>query len=808
MDSQAPKLGEVLIAAGVITQLDLLEALEIQRSDPAHPRLGQVLVSKNMATEGEICRALSGQLRLPFVDLRTVALNHSIVLTIPQHLADRYQAIAVDMRGDELVVAMADPTNLLAIDDIAATTRRKVKPVVAQPSLISHVIGRYYGRIDSGAWSPHVAQDPLHSGFGNPRTSLEEPAPTFTEEFSVTKAATTPPGGYQSGRVDPISEMKSPQVTEEFTDVPPRIRPVSASTQSDAKNSVNVFLNEALKLGATEIRGESGLDGISIQFKVGGSYREVTTIPKHVQAAVTEHLKLLAGCDPDEHHVPQEGELSISLERGRMKANVKFTPGLNGEKFLIKPAEATNRLFEIEELGLDPDDLELMNAALNLPRGLVLVAGPPGSGITSTLYAMLLRLREKHSEILTVESAIEQVLPGINQNETDPSAGLDFETALRTLIRSNPTAMMISEIADVAVADEAISNAQSGRFVLAGIEAEDAPKAVVRLVEMGVDPGSLGSATALVIAQRLVKKICPNCKVANEPPEKVLRALGLEGSEASWYRGDGCETCAYTGFLGTAAVFQLMPITDLMKEQLQIQVSEATLMHAAASIGVRTLLEAGVELAKAGVTSPEELVRALNIVEESTYACPGCAAEIKPEYLVCPYCSAYLGGDTCKGCGKDLNAEWKACPYCGELREKLLESSPSRSSATPDGQQRILIVEDDDSVRRTVEHVLVNAGYAVIGTDSGEDATKLAVRHRPDLILLDIGLSGEMEGIEVCKQLRRTPQASLTPIVFLTARSDSETEAAGFEAGADDYLVKPIDEERLIARVKARLPSA
>lgn len=810
MDDQAPKLGEVLIAAGVISQLDLLEALEMQRGDPSRPRLGQVLVAKNMATEGEICRALSGQLRLPFVDLRTVALNHGIVLLIPQHLADRYQAIAVDMRGEELVVAMADPTNLLAIDDIAATTRRKIKPVVAQPSLIAHAIGRYYGRIDSGAWSPQVAQDPLHQGFQNPRTSLEEPAPTFADEgFSVTRAATTPVSGRDSGPVEFTGIQPAQASVEQAAEVVPRrIPPATASAETDAANSVAVFLNEALKLGATEIRGESGLDGISIQFKVGGTYREVTTIPKHMQGAVTAALKELAGCDPEEHRAPQEGELSKSLDRGRMKATVKFTPGLNGEKFVLKPKEAANRLFEIEELGLDPEDLDLMNAALQLPRGLILVTGPAGSGVTSTLYAMLLRLREKHSEILTIERAIEQSLPGISQNETDPASGLGFEEALRTLIRSNPTAMMISDIESASVADEAISNAQSGRFVVAGMTADDAPRAVTRLVEMGVDASSLGSATALVIAQRLVRKICPNCKVESEPPGKVLKALGLEGGEASWFRGDGCETCAYTGFLGTAAMFQLMPITDLMKEQLLIQVSETTLMHAAASVGVRTLLEAGVELASAGVTSPEEVIRALNIVEEATFVCPGCAAEIRPDYLVCPFCSTYLGGDTCKGCGKDLNADWQACPYCGEVRDKLVESHPPRRAGQSDGERRVLIVEDDDDVRKVIERVLVNAGFAVIGTDTGDDAIRLVVRHRPDLVLLDIGLPGDADGIEVCKQLRRTPQASLTPIIFLTARSDAETEAAGFEAGADDYLVKPIDEDRLIARVRARLPSA
>lgn len=809
MDDQAPKLGEVLIAAGVISQLDLLEALEMQKTDPSHPRLGQVLVARNMATEGEICRALSGQLRLPFVDLRTVALNHGIVLLIPQHLADRYQAIAVDMRGEELVVAMADPTNLLAIDDISANTRRKIKPVVAQPSLITHAIGRYYGRIDSGAWSPQVARDPLHEGFQNPRTSIEEPAPTFADEnFSVSKAATTPVGGQNSGPVElgRIQSRQSP--AEEIADVVPRrVPPPAGISEADAANSVNVFLNEALKLGATEIRGESGLDGISVQFKVGGVYREITTIPKHMQGAVTAVLKELAGCDPEEHHAPQEGELSKSLGRGRMKATVKFTPGLNGEKFVIKPKEAANRLFEIEELGLDSEDLDLLNAALKLPRGLILVTGPAGSGVTSTLYAMLLRLREKHSEILTIEKTIEQSLPGISQNEIDLASGLDFEEALRTLIRSNPTAMMISDIENASVADEVISNAQSGRFVVAGMVAEDAPSAITQLVEMGVDASSLGNATALVIAQRLVRKICPNCKVESDPPAKVLKALGLDGGEATWFRGDGCETCAYTGFLGTGAIFQLMPITDLMKEQLLIQVSEATLMHAAASVGVRTLLEAGVELACSGVTSPEELVRTLNIVEEATFVCPGCAAEIRPEYLVCPFCSTYLGGDACKGCGKELNADWQACPYCGEVRDKLVESPSQRKTEPADGESRVLVIEDDDDVRKVIERVLINAGFGVIGTETGDEAIRLVVRHRPDLILLDVGLPDDADGIEVCKRLRRTPQASLTPIILLAARSDAETEAAGFEAGADDYLVKPVDEDRLIARIRARLPS-
>lgn len=808
MEAQQPKLGEVLIAAGVISQLDLMEALAAQRADPTRPRLGQVFVTMNVATEGEICRALSGQLRLPFVDVRTLALDHVTVFLIPQAVAERHGVIAVSEGGGELVVAMSDPTNIVARDDIQASTSLRVKPVVAEPSLIHQAIARYYGRADTDQWSHRAARDPLHSaGTGAARAGVAQQVPLPPDPgFSVSRAAMTP-GGTDSGPVD-LSVTPPPSAAQVVDDAvaagAPEIVPASTQTAADAANTVAVILNEAMKLGASEIRGEPGLEGLSVQFKVGGSYREMLRVPKHMQSTVTLRIKSLAGCDVNRHNEAQDGEIATALDRGRFKADVHFSPGLNGEKFIIKPREAANRLFEIEELGFEPSDLKLFNAGLELPRGLILVVGPTGSGVTSTLYAAVMRLKARHSNILTVERSVEHRLPGVDQQETDPSSGLGFEEALQTGMRTNPTAVMISDISDRGVAEKALVNAQSGHLVIAGMAAQDAPSAVTTLVELGISPSIVGEATALVVAQRLARTICPNCRTPADPPEKILSALGVDDEDTTWFRGDGCETCSYTGFLGTTGIFQLMPITDLMKEQLQVQVSETALMHSAASVGVRTLTEAAVERARTGLTSPEEIVRALDIVEENTFTCPGCAAEIKPDYLVCPFCSAYLGGSLCRGCGHELQPDWAACPYCGEVRTADDESVETGVKGV-EGEQRILVVEDDDDVRRVIENTLSLAGFAVIGTSTGDDAVRLAVRHRPDLVLLDIGLPGEVDGIEACRQLRHTPQASLTPVIFLTARSDPDTEAAGFEAGGDDFLAKPIDEERLLARIRARL---
>jgi type IV pilus assembly protein PilB len=855
LDPDQPKLGEVLVAAGVISQLELLEALELQKADPRKPRLGQLLIEKGWASEGEICRALSGQLRLPFVDLRGMTLDPSVVATIPTDLATKHHCIAVGMRGDELLVAMADPTNVLAVDDLKTATKKKIKRVVAQPSLIARAIHSYYAVDQTAYWAQIATGRPparvtdlsggtRRTGLGRTASDMPPLDPTM-RRFQEAARRSQPVSGEVVDVAKELLKPASPEVLEytrrrvtdddtqappaarEVEDLPPlpQVPPTAEAFRQEAQRAVEAMIADALRQKATEIRGEPGLEGYSIQFKSGGTYREVMGIPKRLQAATTALLKQIAGLDTSQHKIEQEGEFKLEADNFELAGTIKFTPSLNGEKFVIKSKGILKEKLTVDDLGLSTDDTKLMKAALGLPRGAIIVACPPGSGKTTTLLAMLDFLSQKHRNIQYVGSAPEQRPEGVDITEVDPSAGLTYPEALRIALRENPKVVFIDDLPDADMAEQALIAAMSGRLVVAGMVADDAPSAVTGLVEMGVDATKAGSAIALVVSQRVVKRICDRCRSEYDPPPKVLKALGVDSANARWQRGKGCEACSYTGYFGTAAFFQLMPITDLMKDQMKVQVTTTALMHAAASIGVPTLREAGLALAKDGITTVEEIARVLEVVEEKTTPCPGCGAQVKAEYVVCPYCSHSLSAGSCSNCGEEMKDEWVACPFCGTKRETAVARAVPRarssfrgiggevsaiydSGPVPGVQAAIspiLVVEPDDKLRHHLEDLLARSGFYVLGASEPEQALRLTVGHKPSLVVLAESGEAGFDGVELAQRIRRTAQGSAVPIVFM---SESGGVIPGGSDGENDVIARPAVDSEILSIVRRHLGGA
>jgi type II secretory ATPase GspE/PulE/Tfp pilus assembly ATPase PilB-like protein/CheY-like chemotaxis protein len=864
LDPQQPKLGEVLVAAGVISQLELLEALELQKADPRKPKLGQLLIEKGWATEGEICRALSGQLRLPFVDLRGTALDPSIVALLPYSIASRHQCIAVGLRGDELLVAMADPTNLVAIDDIRAATRKRVKRVVAQPSLIARAIQHYYAGTDAGLISGDIrsARAAGPSSWVSSRTGStgapavvagREDMPRYDRTHRLFEEAARRRQPAPGEVVDVARELLKPASSEvlEYTlrkpreevesspsaigpgaeaaeagpvaDLPPT--PLVAQKQAveafkdEARRLVDTILVDALRQGAAEIRGEPGLEGVSVQLRISGAYREIMTVPKRLQAALTAVLKEAAGLDVSLHKVEQEGSLRLDGAGYSFEGSIKFIPSLNGEKFQIKPAATGSKEITLDALGLTGDDLELFKAALRLPRGAILIAGPPDSGVTTTLVAAVSYLVQAGHRIEAVGRFGDARPRGVNVTEVDVSAGMTYAEALRVALRENPKVVVVDDLPDRDIAEQVLIAAMSGHLCLAGIQAADAPAAVTKLVAMGVDPSIAGNAIALVVSQRVVKRVCRSCKEPYSPPPKVMRALGLDPAEEGWVKGVGCDECAFTGYRGTTAFFQLMPITDLMKEQLKVQVSETALMHSAASLGVPTMREAGVAKARQGETTLEEIARVLEVVEEQVISCPGCGTEVKAEFIVCPYCSHPLAAETCASCGEELQPEWVACPYCGAKKAAETAGTGGRARSSfrtaeaglsylydtgpvgLAGQQSaaVLVVGSDDGLRHRIEDVLAREGWHVLGAADAEQALRLTVGHRPGLILIDAGVPDRIDAVDLAMRIRRTPQGAAVPIVYLS------DEAVGEDAGGE-VVARDAGEAAIVSAVSRHLP--
>jgi type IV pilus assembly protein PilB len=784
-----PRLGDVLVAAGVLTPTQLSEALHIQQREGRRRRLGEILVHSGVITEDQVTRALSGQLRLSYVDLPSLAIPSEIINLVPRSVADRHFALPVGLTDEgEIIVAMSDPTDVVAKDDIRLVTGRRVKPACARPSQLTQAINRYYRYVDDGPRDP----------FGGTR-----PSPEFL-------AAVTSPRIEESAPPAPVGHAPAPtsDLLESVTkDLPPAFSkpalpaPPIRTRQgpTEATDLVDVIFEDAAVAGASDIHIEPGEEGVDVRFRIDGLLQEVLTVPKHLQSSLTSRVKILAQLDIAERRRPQDGRISIKLRNDKaVDARVSSMPTLHGEKVVIRLLDASKSILTFDRLGLSKEDREIVTQAIARPHGMVLAAGPTGSGKSSTLYALLREVHRPNINIVTIEDPVEYQLRGVNQVQVDEKTGVTFAAALRTVLRQDPDVVMVGEIRDAETAEIAFQASLTGHLVLSTIHTSDAPSTITRLVDMGIEPALIASSLSLVIAQRLVRRVCSECAKPAEVSARVLEALRILPVQGTLVRGEGCSSCHYTGYQGRIGIYQVLDVDDIVREQIVTQVSERTISHAAQMNGTCTLQQAGVELALRGVTTAEEVVRVAYSVERPRLSCPGCGAEAQPEFVVCPFCDTDIARNVCQNCRKEIMPGWMTCPYC--------KTAIGHEDSEEGGAKRVLVVDDDEDLGQVLESMLASEGYAVMRASSGEEALRLAARHRPHLVVLDMILP-DKSGIEVCRELRRLPQTSLVPVMFLTGKTDADTEVAVFDAGADDYVAKPVDHDRLVARVHGRLRS-
>lgn len=786
-----PRLGDVLVAAGVISAQQLLDALEAQQREGRKRRLGEMLIHSAIITEDQLTRALSGQLRISYVDLPSLAIPPEVIGMVPLAIAERHQLIPVAIHGnDEIIVAMADPTDVLARDDVRLVTGRKVRPSCARPSHVVQAISRYYRFIDhsprEAAQGTRPSQDFIDT-MTRPRP--EEP---LEPEAQVPPLPSLAPTSAQPAR--PAVQEPGPAVAS--SDGPDL-------ALADAAGLVGVIFDDGVLAGASDIHIEPREEGVDVRFRIDGLLQEMLTVPKHLQASLASRVKFLAQLDVAERRRPQDGRITMRLRDGTsVDARVSTLPTLHGEKIVIRLLDASKSSLTLDRLGFSDNDLAIVQRAAALPYGLILAAGPTGSGKSTTLYALLQHLHRPNLNLVTIEDPVEYQLRGVTQVQVDEKAGVTFPAALRTVLRQDPDVVMVGEIRDAETAETAFQAALTGQhLVLSTVNTNDASSTVTHLVDMGIEPALIAASLSLVIAQRLVRRVCADCAKPAEVSARVLDALGILPATGSLVRGEGCSLCHYTGYNGRIGVYQLLEVTEMVRGQIVTQVSDRTISHAAQMAGSRTLQQAGVELALTGVTTAEEVVRVAYSVDRPRLSCPGCGAEAQPEFVVCPFCDTDIARNVCRQCRKEVLPGWMTCPYCATaiMREETRDDDAG-------GPQRILIVEDDEDAGRVLEVTLIQAGYMVMKASSGEDALRLAARHRPHLVVLDLNLP-DRSGLDVCRELRRLPQTSLVPVMCLTGKTDAETEVAVFEAGADDFVTKPIDRDRLLARVQGRLRS-
>lgn len=548
------QLGDLLVERGKITTEQLDEALERQRAN-GEP-LGQMLVDAGYISETDLLKMLAEQLGLEFVDLGDYKIDLSAVAMLPNNVAKKNLVLPVGFEENKLVVATADPTNVFIFDDLRIMTGFEIKPVVASKSDLLSAIDRFA-----------QSEDVLEEAAG------EE---TFSDAQEATKAAE------------------------------------AAAEEAPIVKLVNLVINQAVEERASDIHIEPQEDDMRIRYRVDGVLHEVMRSPKKIQAGLISRLKIMADMNIAERRVPQDGRIGLVVGERAVDFRVASLPSVHGEQMVLRILEKESIMLTLEDLGFFPNTLEVFRKAVGKPYGTILVTGPTGSGKSTTLYATLNAINVPEKNIMTIEDPVEYRLPGISQMQVNVKAGMTFAAGLRAVLRGDPDCLLVGEIRDRETALIAIESALTGHLVLSTLHTNDAPSAVTRLIEMGVEPFLIASALDCVLAQRLARRLCKHCKEKHELSGKEVINLGFpaeEGKKYEFYKPVGCSRCNNTGYKGRMGIHEVMMMSPTLGELAVKKASSDETMRLAIKEGMKTLRQDGFDKAVAGMTSLEEVVR-------------------------------------------------------------------------------------------------------------------------------------------------------------------------------------------------------
>ncbi len=559
----AGRLGALLVNANMISEDQLKKALSKQKNEGG--RLGSNLVTMGFIKEDRLIAFLSQQYGIPSVDVAKFDIDSDVSKLIPSDVAQKYMIVPLNRTGSTLTIAMVDPSNVFAIDDVKFMTGYNVEPVVASETSIKEAIDRHY---DSADMLQTVMQD-------------------IQEEVNI----------------DVIEDI------EEDVDIG-EIK--QAVEDAPVVKLVNLILAEAIKKGASDIHIEPYEKEFRVRYRIDGMLYEVMSPPLRLKNALTSRLKIMAELDIAERRLPQDGRIKLKMKGKEVDLRVSTLPTLFGEKVVMRILDKSNLMLDMTMLGFEPETLKRLQEAILSPYGMVLVTGPTGSGKTTTLYSALGQVNKPDVNIMTAEDPVEYNIMGVNQVQMKEEIGLNFAAALRSFLRQDPDIVMVGEIRDYETAEIAVKAALTGHLVLSTLHTNDAPSTVNRLLNMGIEPFLVASSVVLIMAQRLARRICSDCKQQVEVPEKTLIDIGLtpkQASEVTCYQGVGCSTCSDTGYKGRIGLYEVMPIDEQIRELILEGGSAAEIKDVAVANGMQSLRMAALVKLMDGSTTLEEILR-------------------------------------------------------------------------------------------------------------------------------------------------------------------------------------------------------
>jgi type IV pilus assembly protein PilB len=567
MKSLKENLIEILLQNKLVTQEQLDKALEIQKRKASSLR--RVLVEEKIVSEEELLSLLSNRLYIPTLHLAKYKFDPEIINLIPVHTARQYSVIPLSRIANTITVAMADPLNIFALDDLKVITGCEVDIVLSSEEEILKAIEAQYSGAAKGM--EEILKEDTLQGLSTDKDNVEV---VKNEEIELSSA---------------LKESEKPAIVK----------------------LVDVMLTEALTKRASDLHIEPEIDGMRVRYRIDGALHDVIKLPRKNQNAVTARLKIISNLNITENRIPQDGRFKVKFEGKEIDFRVSSLPTTFGQKFVLRVLDKGNLSIGLDKLGFSPDPHRVFKEAITKPFGMILVTGPTGSGKSTTLYSVLNQLNTPEKNIVTIEDPVEYQLEGITQIQVRPDIGLDFSSGLRSVLRQSPDIIMVGEIRDSETADIAVKASLTGQLFLSTLHTNDSLSSITRLIDMGVEPFLVASSLIMVCAQRLCRKICQKCKKPVEIPEAYLREIGFPpGEKVTFYKAEGCKYCSDTGFYGRVAILEAILINDTMREMIIKKKSlDEIRAYAASALAMRTLRDDAFVKIKDGQTTLEEAIR-------------------------------------------------------------------------------------------------------------------------------------------------------------------------------------------------------